>query len=119
MGAVVVEQALQCVPAGLRAGATMGDIDRDARDTISDAGYPEFHCRVGHGVGLAVHEAPWLCAHSDDLCAADIVSLFVHRMRKIDKMFVCARFRNPLKSPLFLPRQWPLGTTNQRQLSNR
>ena len=52
----------------------MGDIDRAARDTITDAGYPEFHYGVGHGVGLAIHEAPWLRAHSGDRCATDMLT---------------------------------------------
>lgn len=70
----VVERALQRAAARLRAGATMGEIDRAARDTITDAGYPEFHYGVGHGVGLAIHEAPWLRANSDDLCAAEMIT---------------------------------------------
>lgn len=70
----VVERALQRAAACLRAGATMGEIDRAARDTITDAGYPEFHYGVGHGVGLAIHEAPWLRANSEDLCSADMLT---------------------------------------------
>jgi Xaa-Pro aminopeptidase len=64
----IVEQALQRAAGRLRAGAAMGEIDRAARETITDAGYTEFHYGVGHGVGLAIHEAPWLRANSTDLC---------------------------------------------------
>jgi Xaa-Pro aminopeptidase len=64
----IVEQALQRAAGRLRAGAAMGEIDRAARETITDAGYTEFHYGVGHGVGLAIHEAPWLRAGSTELC---------------------------------------------------
>jgi Xaa-Pro aminopeptidase len=64
----VVEQALQRAAGRLRAGAAMGEIDRAARETITDAGYTEFHYGVGHGVGLAIHEAPWLRAGSTEPC---------------------------------------------------
>ena len=70
----IVEQALLRAAACLHSGAAMGDIDRAARDTITDAGYPEFHYGVGHGVGLAIHEAPWLRAHSGDRCATDMLT---------------------------------------------
>ena len=52
----------------------MGDVDRAARDTIIDAGYPEFHYGVGHGLGLAIHEAPWLRADADDCCQVDMLT---------------------------------------------
>ena len=70
----IVEQALHRAAATLRPGATMGEVDRAARDTIIDAGYTEFHYGVGHGLGLAIHEAPWLRAHSTDLCATDMLT---------------------------------------------
>lgn len=70
----IVEQALHHASQRLRAGAPMGEIDRVARDTITDAGYPEFHYGVGHGVGLAIHEAPWLRAHSTELCETDMLT---------------------------------------------
>jgi len=70
----IVEQALLRSAAALRPGAAMGDIDRASRNTITAAGYPEFHYGVGHGVGLAIHEAPWLRAHSSDLCATDMLT---------------------------------------------
>lgn len=70
----VVEQALHRAASQLRAGASMGEIDRAARETVTNAGYTEFHYGVGHGVGLAIHEAPWLRAHSDDSCEADMLT---------------------------------------------
>ena len=70
----IVEQALLRAAAQLRPGALMGDVDRAARDTIIDAGYPEFHYGVGHGLGLAIHEAPWLRADADECCQADMLT---------------------------------------------
>jgi Xaa-Pro aminopeptidase len=70
----VVEQALQRAAGRLRAGAAMGEIDRAARETITDAGYTEFHYGVGHGVGLAIHEAPWLRAGSTEPCEAGMLT---------------------------------------------
>ena len=69
-----VERALLRAAGHLRAGASMGEIDRIARETVTDAGFPEFHYGVGHGVGLDIHEAPWLRAHSTESCEADMLT---------------------------------------------
>jgi len=43
----------------LRAGITTGEVDEAARSVIRDAGYGEYFVhRVGHGLGLDVHEYP-------------------------------------------------------------
>jgi Xaa-Pro aminopeptidase len=46
----------------LRAGvATCQDVDRAARAVVADAGYgPNFRHRLGHGIGMDVHEPPFL-----------------------------------------------------------
>ena len=45
----------------VRPGVTTGDVDAAARRVIDDGGYGErFFHRVGHGLGLEVHEAPSL-----------------------------------------------------------
>ncbi len=47
--------------AALRPGADVRDVDAAARGVIKDAGYGEaFLHGLGHGVGLAIHEAPTL-----------------------------------------------------------
>ena len=50
--------------AALRAGqATAADVDRAARDVLEEAGYGEaFRHRLGHAIGLDVHEPPFLTA---------------------------------------------------------
>jgi Xaa-Pro aminopeptidase len=70
----VVEDALDRAAARLRAGAPMAEIDLAARETILAAGYPEFHYGVGHGVGLAIHEAPWLRADSTAICQPNMLT---------------------------------------------
>ena len=52
--------------AAVRAGATTGDVDAAARRVIDAAGYGDrFFHRVGHGIGLEVHEDPSLDPGSD------------------------------------------------------
>ncbi len=51
----------------LKAGAvTCAEVDAAARAIIEEAGYGEqFRHRLGHGIGLDVHEAPFLTASDD------------------------------------------------------
>ncbi|MEQ3549794.1 Xaa-Pro peptidase family protein [Pseudonocardia nematodicida] len=58
----LVDAAAAAGRAALADGATVTDVDSAARDLISDAGYgeEEFPHGLGHGIGLAVHEPPWL-----------------------------------------------------------
>jgi Xaa-Pro aminopeptidase len=47
--------------AAVRAGASTVDVDAAARSVIRDAGYAkEYPHGLGHGVGLEIHEAPFL-----------------------------------------------------------
>ena len=49
--------------AALRAGDTCAQADATARAVIADAGYGEaFRHRLGHGIGMDVHEPPFLTA---------------------------------------------------------
>jgi Xaa-Pro aminopeptidase len=57
----VVLRANQAAVAAVRAGVTTGDVDGAARAVIEAAGYgAQFFHRVGHGLGLEVHEDPSL-----------------------------------------------------------
>ncbi|MCZ6758454.1 MAG: M24 family metallopeptidase, partial [Bacteroidetes bacterium] len=49
-------------------GRTVGDIDSASRGIIEDAGYGEFFThRTGHGLGLEVHEAPYVRGDNDQI----------------------------------------------------
>ncbi len=52
--------------AAVRPGVTFEALDAAARDIIRDGGYGEhFFHRLGHGIGLEVHEEPYLVAGND------------------------------------------------------
>jgi Xaa-Pro dipeptidase len=52
-------------------GVPLADVDQAARKTIDQEGYGEFFVhRLGHGVGLEVHEPPSLNSQSQDLLEA-------------------------------------------------
>lgn len=64
----VLEAQLAAADA-LKPGATCGSIDKVARDVIAKSGfgkgYKVFTHRLGHGIGLEGHEAPYLVRGSD------------------------------------------------------
>jgi Xaa-Pro dipeptidase len=56
-----VDAAQRAAFAAFRAGAIPEDVDRSARRTIEDAGYGAYFThRLGHGLGMDGHEAPYL-----------------------------------------------------------
>jgi Xaa-Pro dipeptidase len=56
-----VDAAQRVAFAAFRAGAVPEDVDRAARKAIEDAGFgPFFTHRLGHGLGMDGHEAPYL-----------------------------------------------------------
>lgn len=62
----VVLSANQATLDAVRPGVECQELDRVARRIISDAGYGEaFLHRVGHGLGLEVHEEPYLVEGND------------------------------------------------------
>ena len=57
----VVLRANEAAYAAVRPGVACQEIDRAARQVITDAGYGEYFIhRVGHGLGLDVHEEPYM-----------------------------------------------------------
>ena len=57
----IVCAAHDAVLAMLRPGVTCGEADRAARNVIEAAGYGDrFLSRTGHGIGLDIHEPPYL-----------------------------------------------------------
>jgi D-alanyl-D-alanine dipeptidase len=57
----VVRAAQQAAFEAVRPGVAAQDVDRAARAVIADAGYGElFVHRTGHGIGIEVHEPPYI-----------------------------------------------------------
>ncbi|GHH79629.1 dipeptidase [Streptomyces sulfonofaciens] len=57
----VVREAQERAVRAVRPGAACQDIDRAARETITEAGYgPRFIHRTGHGIGVTTHEPPYM-----------------------------------------------------------
>ena len=64
--AIVLEAQLHA-ERSVRAGMTGREADALARDVIAKAGYADaFLHSLGHGIGLEVHERPWLSASRGD-----------------------------------------------------
>ncbi|WP_256288367.1 M24 family metallopeptidase [Halobellus inordinatus] len=61
----VVRRAQEAAVDAVEPGVAAGAVDATARSVIEDAGYGErFIHRTGHGVGLDVHEEPYIVADS-------------------------------------------------------
>ena len=57
----IVDDANQATLDVVKPGVELQELDRAARNLITDAGYGEYFVhRVGHGLGLEVHEEPYL-----------------------------------------------------------
>ncbi|HET6742313.1 MAG TPA: Xaa-Pro peptidase family protein [Kribbella sp.] len=62
----VLQQAQQAAVDAVRPGATAESIDAAAREVIAAAGFGEYFIhRTGHGIGLDVHEHPYIVAGND------------------------------------------------------
>jgi Xaa-Pro aminopeptidase len=59
----VLQRAQAASVAAVRPGVTAEQVDAAARDVITEAGFGEFFIhRTGHGIGLDVHEEPYIIA---------------------------------------------------------
>lgn len=57
----IVREANQATLEAVKPGVALQELDRAARKVITDAGYgPAFLHRVGHGLGMEIHEEPYL-----------------------------------------------------------
>lgn len=62
----VLQEAQERAVAAVKPGATAAEIDRAAREHIAAAGHGEhFIHRTGHGIGLDVHEEPYIVDGND------------------------------------------------------
>lgn len=65
-----VHQAQEAAFRAVRPGVPAQDVDRVARGVISATGYGErFVHRTGHGIGLEVHESPYIVEGNEQLLA--------------------------------------------------
>jgi Xaa-Pro aminopeptidase/Xaa-Pro dipeptidase len=73
----VVWEAEAAGIAACRVGASGNDVDEAVRAVLRAGGYEEqFLHSTGHGVGLEIHEAPWLRRGNEDpLRAGDVVTV--------------------------------------------
>jgi len=70
----VVLAAQQAAIATVRPGVQAKEVDAAARTVIAQAGYGEYFTHsVGHGIGLQVHEAPFLRANTETALAPGMV----------------------------------------------
>lgn len=64
----VLDEAVRAALAAARPGARARDVDAAARGVITAAGYgPNFLHRTGHGLGIDVHEPPYITATSETI----------------------------------------------------
>ncbi|ASR39362.1 dipeptidase [Prauserella marina] len=62
----VLRRAQRAAVEAVRPGATAQDIDAAARTIIAEAGFGEYFIhRTGHGIGLDVHEEPYIVGGND------------------------------------------------------
>jgi Xaa-Pro aminopeptidase len=73
----VVRAAQAAGVAAVAAGVPTQEVDRTCRDAIATAGWGEWFTHgTGHGVGLLIHETPWLTRSVEDvLQVADVVTV--------------------------------------------
>lgn len=58
----------------VRAGISVGSIDKMVRDVIREAGYGDyFVTRTGHGLGIEIHEEPYLYGDNEQMVEAGMV----------------------------------------------
>ena len=70
----IVDRAVQAALAAARPGAKARDVDKAARDVISGAGYGDrFLHRTGHGLGIDIHEVPYITATSETVLEEGMV----------------------------------------------
>ncbi len=72
--AAIVQQANAAGRAAARPGIPAGDVDKAARDLIAAAGYGEYFThRTGHGLGMDVHERPFIFAGNEEVLRPGMV----------------------------------------------
>ncbi len=62
----ILQRAQQVAVQAVRPGVTAEQVDAAARDVLAEAGLADYFVhRTGHGIGLSVHEEPYIVAGND------------------------------------------------------
>lgn len=70
----IVNRAVEAALAACRPGVKASSVDAAARDLITEAGYGEFFVhRTGHGLGIDIHEPPYISASSETVLEPGMV----------------------------------------------
>lgn len=70
----IIDRAVDAAIAAAKPGALASEVDKAARDVITAAGYgPNFLHRTGHGLGIDVHETPYITATSETVLEEGMV----------------------------------------------
>lgn len=70
----IVEAAVQAAMSAARPGVKAHVVDDAARGVITDAGYGEYFVhRTGHGMGVEIHEQPYITSASDTVLETGMV----------------------------------------------
>ncbi len=70
----IVEAAVQAAMAAAKPGVMAKEVDAAARNVITEAGYGEYFVhRTGHGLGVEIHEQPYLTSVSETVLQEGMV----------------------------------------------
>ncbi|WP_332687523.1 Xaa-Pro peptidase family protein [Devosia sp.] len=70
----ILDRAVTAAIAAAKPGVPASAVDKAARDVITEAGYgPNFLHRTGHGLGIDVHETPYITATSNTVLEEGMV----------------------------------------------
>jgi Xaa-Pro aminopeptidase len=70
----VLDRAVVAAIAAAKPGVLAREVDKAARDVITAAGYgPNFLHRTGHGLGIDIHETPYITVTSDTVLEEGMV----------------------------------------------
>lgn len=70
----ILDRAVEAAIAAAKPGTRASDVDKAARDIITAAGYgPNFLHRTGHGLGIDIHETPYITATSETILEEGMV----------------------------------------------
>jgi Xaa-Pro aminopeptidase len=99
----VVDRAVQAALAAVRPGVRASEVDAAARGVIAAAGYgPNFLHRTGHGLGIDVHEPPYITATSDTILMEG------HVFSIEPGIYLAGRFGIRLEEIVFVGKEGPI-----------